>query len=252
VEWKLRDDATAAGLASSLLTSSPLEAVKSDSMGAKQRLFEAVMTQFVRPRGFAGRLAGWEMALRPSNRKRNRWAVALLDVQPQDHVLEIGFGAGLAIRELARRATDGFVLGIDHSEVMVRQAAVRNRAAVEQGRVELRLGSALDLGDFSKAFDKALVVNNLGMWPDPEARLKELRGALRPGGRVAIISQPRCLGASAETTEQVGEETAGRLRDAGFINLQRETLNLRPPVTCVLAETPASETASCPGEHDNV
>jgi SAM-dependent methyltransferase len=108
-------------------------------MSARQRLFGAVVTQFVRPRGFAGRLAGWEMALRPSNRKRNRWAAALLEVLPQDHILEIGFGPGLAIRELARRGIDGFVLGIDHSEVMVRQAAIRNRAAVEQGRVAARI-----------------------------------------------------------------------------------------------------------------
>ena len=221
-------------------------------MSARQRLFGAVVTQFVQPRGFAGRLAGWEMALRPSNRRRNRWAVALLDVQPQDHILEIGIGPGLAIRELARRATDGFVLGIDHSEVMVRQAAIRNRAAVEQGRVELRLGSALDLRDFSEVFDKALAVNNFGMWPEPEARLKDLRGALRAGGRLAIVSQPRCPGATAETTERVGEETTERLRNAGFISIQRETLNLRPPVVCVLAETPPSDTASRPGKHDNV
>ena len=207
-------------------------------MRARQLLFRAIVTQFVRPNGFAGRLAGWEMALRPSNRKRNRWAVALLDVQPQDHILEIGFGPGLAIRELARRATDGFVLGIDHSEVMVRQAAIRNRAEVEQGRVELRLGSELDLRDFREMFDKALAVNNFGMWPDPEARLKDLRGALRRCGRVAIVSQPRCLCASAATTERVAEEAAGRLRDAGFVSLHRETLNLRPPVACVLAEAP--------------
>jgi SAM-dependent methyltransferase len=221
-------------------------------MSARQRLFGAVMTQFVRPHGFAGRLAGWEMALRPSNRKRNRWAAALLEVQPQDHILEIGFGPGLAIRELARRATDGFVLGIEHSEVMVRQATIRNRAAVDQGRVELRLGSALDLRDFSEKFDKALAVNNFGMWPEPEVRLKDLRGALRPGGRVAIVSQPRCPGATAETTRRVGQETTERLRDAGFISIQRETLNLRPPVACVLAETPPSQRGSCPGEHDNV
>jgi hypothetical protein len=72
-------------------------------MSASQRLFGAVMTQFVQPHGLVGRLAGWDMTLRPSNRKRNRWVVALLDVQPQDHILEIGFAPGLAIRELARR-----------------------------------------------------------------------------------------------------------------------------------------------------
>jgi ubiquinone/menaquinone biosynthesis C-methylase UbiE len=139
------------------------------------------MTQFVRPHGFAGRLTGWEMALRPSNRKRNRWAVALLDVQPQDHILEIGFGPGLAIRELARRATDGFVLGIDHSEVMVRQAAIRNRAAVEQGRVELRLGSALDLRDFSEMFDKALAASRRWLHQHPEGDAEPAAsGDLRP------------------------------------------------------------------------
>jgi len=220
-------------------------------MTARQRLFGAVMAQFVRPHGLAGRLAGWEMALRPSNRKRNRWAAALLEVQPEDHILEVGFGPGLAIRELARRATDGFVLGIEHSEVMVRQATIRNRAAVEQGRVELRLGSALDLRDFSEMFDKALAVNNFGMWPEPEARLKDLRGALRPGGRVAIVSQPRCPGATADTTRRVGQEITERLRDAGFISIQRETLNLRPPVACVLAEAPLSKRASCSREYDS-
>jgi hypothetical protein len=69
---------------------------------------------------------------------------------------------------------------------------------------------------------------------------------------VAIVSQPRCPGATAETTRRVGEETAERLRDAGFISIHRETLNLRPPVACVLAEAPPSERGSCSGEHDNV
>jgi SAM-dependent methyltransferase len=87
------------------------------------------------------------MALRPSNRKRNRLVVALLGVQPQDHVLEIGFGPGLAIRELARRATDGFVLGIDPSEVMVSQAAVLLAAGAPDGVVEELFRSIEDISD---------------------------------------------------------------------------------------------------------
>jgi ubiquinone/menaquinone biosynthesis C-methylase UbiE len=164
------------------------------------------------------------MTLRPSNRKRNRWAVALLEVQPRDCVLEIGFGPGLAIRELARRATDGIVCGIDHSEVMVRQATARNRAAVKRGRVELRLASAVELEQFSDTFDKMLSVNNFGMWPDQEARLKELRRAMRRGGRVAIVSQPRGPGATAATTDRVGLEMAERLQGAGFVNVRRHSI----------------------------
>ncbi|MBK5227765.1 MAG: methyltransferase domain-containing protein [Actinobacteria bacterium] len=211
-------------------------------MGVRKRLMAAIVFQFHRPHGLGGRLAGWEMALRPSNRKRNRWAVGLLGVQPRDCVLEIGFGPGFAIRELARRASDGLVLGLDHSEVMVRQATARNRAAVEQGRVELRLASAVDLDDFSDTFDKVLAVNNFGMWPDPQLRLRELLGAVHPGGRVAIVSQPRSPGATAATTERIGRETAEQLQEAGFINVRREILPLRPPVVCVLAETPEERT----------
>jgi ubiquinone/menaquinone biosynthesis C-methylase UbiE len=123
-------------------------------MNRKQQLAMAIRSQFMRPRGFAGWLAGWEMALRSSNRQRNVWAVGLLEVEPSDRVLEIGFGAGIAIRELSRRATHGLVCGVDHSDVMVRQATRRNADAVHAGRVELRCGSAEHLPAFEEPFDK--------------------------------------------------------------------------------------------------
>ena len=50
-----------------------------------------VIGQGHHPRGAAGSVTGWVFAHRPSNRQRNRWVVSLLDVQPADQVLEIGF-----------------------------------------------------------------------------------------------------------------------------------------------------------------
>src|SRR5215470_2178402 len=66
-------------------------------MNRKQKLALALRSQFRQPRGFAGWLAGWEMALRSSNRQRNVWAVGLLGGEPTDRVLDIGFGPGIAI-----------------------------------------------------------------------------------------------------------------------------------------------------------
>src|SRR5882672_2686621 len=105
------------------------------STSLKQRMITQVVRQFRRPHGVAGRLAGWVMAHRGSNRRRNLWVVSLLDVQPTDRVLEIGFGPGLAIAELARRANRGHIYGIDHSAVMTRQASRRNAAAIGAQRV---------------------------------------------------------------------------------------------------------------------
>ncbi len=207
-------------------------------MDRKQRLASAIRSQFMRPRGFAGWLAGWEMALRPSNRKRNTWAVGLLGVGPSDRILEIGFGPGIAIRELSRRATHGLVCGVDHSAIMVRQATRRNAAAVRAGRVDLRLGSAEQLPAFAERFDKVLVVNNLGTWREPVERLKEIHRRMRPGGRIAIASQPRCPGATGETTGAAGHEVTARLAAAGFTGIRSKLLPLNPPVVCVLGEVP--------------
>jgi SAM-dependent methyltransferase len=207
-------------------------------MDRKQTLALAIRSQFRRPRGFAGWLVGWEMALRSSNRKRNIWAVGLLGVKPTDRVLEIGFGPGIAIRELSRRATHGLVCGVDHSAVMVRQATRRNAAAVRAGGVDLRLGSAEHLPAFAELFDKVLAVNNMGMWREPAERLKEIHRRMRPGGRIAIVSQPRCPGATADTTVAAGREIATRLTAAGFTGIRSDMLALKPPVVCVIGEVP--------------
>jgi ubiquinone/menaquinone biosynthesis C-methylase UbiE len=190
------------------------------------------------PRGIVGRAVGWMFALRPSNRKRNVWAVSLLDVQPTDRVLEIGFGPGVAIAELAGRATRGHVFGVDHSQAMVRQAARRNAAAVRAHRVHLTHASVEQLPSFDDPLDAILAVNSVGFWPDPVQRLGELRRLLRPAGRIALVSQPRCPGATRDTTSRAAQELQNMLTQAGFTHTRVKTLDLDPPVACVLATNP--------------
>ena len=47
-------------------------------------LRETIVGQFKRPHGMLGRLAGWIMASRPSNIRRNLWTVEMLGVRPTD------------------------------------------------------------------------------------------------------------------------------------------------------------------------
>jgi ubiquinone/menaquinone biosynthesis C-methylase UbiE len=165
--------------------------------------------------------------------------VSLLEVQPTDRVLEIGFGPGLAIAELARRATRGRVYGIDHSGVMVRQASKRNAAAIRAQQVELLHTSVDRLPRFDKPLDTIVAVNSAGFWPNPTQQLSELRGLLRPGGRIALASQPRSAGATADTTARAGRKLHDLLTQAGFTQARMDTLHLNPPVACVLATNPA-------------
>jgi ubiquinone/menaquinone biosynthesis C-methylase UbiE len=200
----------------------------------RQRLVAGLRAQFGRPTGFLGRGAGLLMAHRSSNRRRNAWAVSLLDVRPNDRVLEIGFGPGLAIREISRAAQQGYVCGIDHSEVMLRQARKRNADGIRRGVVDLRLASVDALPAFDEPFDKILAVNAMMFWGEPVARMEELRRLLRPGGLIALAHQPRGPGASDEAAAARGKEIEAALARAGFAELRIETLHLKPAVVCAL------------------
>jgi ubiquinone/menaquinone biosynthesis C-methylase UbiE len=206
-------------------------------MALKQTVIAAIVGQFGHPRGVAGSVAGWVMANRASNRRRNRWVVSLLEVQPTDRVLEIGFGPGLAVAELSRRVgPSGHVFGVDHSEVMLQQATRRNAAAIQAGRVTLTLGTVEALPPaLGGPFEVILAVNSLGFWPAPAQRLQDLRRRLAPGGRIAIASQPRCPGATRTTSLAAARKITDLLGAAGFTRTSTELLDLDPPVVCVLA-----------------
>jgi ubiquinone/menaquinone biosynthesis C-methylase UbiE len=204
----------------------------------KQRLLRRAVRQFHNPMGIGGHLAGLVMGRRSSNVQRNRWAVELLDVRPSDRVIELGCGPGVAIAALAGRATRGLVVGVDHSQVMISHARRRNAAAIKAGRVRLVHAAVERLTVTDGPFDAALAVNTVGQWPEPTTRLREIGRLLAPGGRIALVSQPRCPGATAATSAAAADRLAVQLRDAGFDDPRVETLELDPPAVCVLATRP--------------
>jgi len=203
-------------------------------MSVRDSIVRSIVRQFGHPRGPAGYIVGWVLATRSSNRERNKWVIALLGIEPHDRVLEIGFGPGLAIREASRLATEGVVCGVDHSALMVRQAAGRHAEAVKSGRVDLQLGSAERLPDFGVTFDKIFAVNSVGFWHEPVTRLRELRRLLRHEGLIAIASQPRGPRATDDWSTSAAAEISAQLIEAGFSDVRHETLSLKPAVICVI------------------
>ena len=199
-----------------------------------------IVAQFGRPRGVFGSLVGFVMATRSSNRDRNRRTVELLQLCESDRVLEIGFGPGLAIERAARLARTGKVVGVDHSEVMLRQASRRNAAAIAAGRVELHLASAETLPAFTESFDKVMASNVHMFLDDPIAALKRWLAVMRPGGWIAITHQSRERGATSADSAADADRIAADLRAAGFADVRIETLDMKPVnAACVLARRPA-------------
>lgn len=148
-----------------------------------------IARQSSRPSGPFGRLIAWIMVRETA--ALNDRALALLDVQPTDHVLEIGFGPGRTVARIAEAAERGHVAGIDASASMMHVAARRNRAAAAQGRVELLQGDCAALPFDDARFDKAICVHTLYFWADTEVCFREIHRVLRPGARFVLGFTPR-------------------------------------------------------------
>lgn len=194
-----------------------------------------VHSQFEKPTGLGGRVAGWIMAHRPSNRERNVWAVSLLELQPTDRVLEIGFGPGVAIALMSQVVTSGRVVGIDHSEVMLKQARKRNATAIEQGRVQLQLASVSELSPNHDRYDKCLMVNVFHCCDEPDDALRRVQRQMNPRGKIVIAFQPRVQGPTGEDTLKIGYAMVERLKVAGFSRAHLEIKSMTPAsVACAV------------------
>jgi len=173
---------------------------------------------FGRPRGSLGRLGGVIMAR--TNRRCAVWVVDLLCIQPNDRVLEVGFGPGVGIELLSKAVPTGYVAGVDASMEMVDQATARNAQAIESGRVELRHGCAENIPFEDNTFDKILAINSMQVWPDVVAGLREMQRVLKAGGKIALGFTPysgRSKNGVAETLKVSGFVEAGIVEsDIGF------------------------------------
>ena len=137
---------------------------------------------FALPRGPLGRLAGRFMLWK--NQPDD--AYELLGVEPAQRVLEVGYGPGGMIRLLAERSGAASICGVDPSTTMLESAGKLNRRAIAERRVELRIGTAEATGLPDASFDRVVSINNVALWPDLEAGLRELHRVLRPGGVILL------------------------------------------------------------------
>jgi ubiquinone/menaquinone biosynthesis C-methylase UbiE len=189
-------------------------------------------SQYRRPRGMVGRWIGRKML--QQHQPENLWTIGLLDVKPADHILEVGFGGGFGIQEVAKHLVTGQVTGVDFSAAMVQAASSRNAKAIQAGRVKLVEGDAARLPFPDNSFDKAFSIHSIYFWPDTNAALKHILRVLKPGGMFIVTFLPtdRWQSASLEEpaptptfTPYSGAQMQILLAQIGFANIRIETDN---------------------------
>jgi ubiquinone/menaquinone biosynthesis C-methylase UbiE len=129
--------------------------------------------------------------------ERLRSVVDQMDIRPDERVLEIGCGHGVAATLICERLEEGHLTAIDRSAKMIQAAARRNVAYVEAGKAEFLVATLedLDLGD--RRFDKIFAVRVGLFHREPERARSLVEPLLAPGGEVlAFFDTPSKPGVS--------------------------------------------------------
>ena len=189
-------------------------------------LFSVIGRQLQHPRGVLGKaLFGW---MTPKTIAHARWTADLMDVQPDDDILEVGFGNGANIGLLAERASNGHVAGVEISSTAVEMASSRNARAIAAGRVKLHQTSGGVLPFDDGAFDKACTVATAYVFADPSAVFREMHRVLKPGGLAAVTFPVREKFMRFKPANTEGfylhelADLEAAFRDAGFIEMRTE------------------------------
>jgi ubiquinone/menaquinone biosynthesis C-methylase UbiE len=122
--------------------------------------------------------------------ERLRALVDKLDIRPDERVLEIGCGHGVAATLVCERLEEGHLTAVDRSAKMIQAATRRNAAYVEAGRAEFLVASLedLDLGD--RRFDKIFAVRVGLFHRHPERARGLVERWLAPSGEVFAFFDP--------------------------------------------------------------
>ena len=122
--------------------------------------------------------------------KRDAWqkpndVIQSLQLKPDAIVADIGAGTGYFATKLARALPRGKVFGVDAEPDMVKYLAARAQREALNNLVAV----AAEAGNprLPEKTDLVILVNTYHHIDKRESYFRELQGALKPGGRVAVV-----------------------------------------------------------------
>lgn len=136
----------------------------------------------------------YDLITGPFERKFRDMGLNQLDVKEGETVLEIGFGTGHCLEEMAKRVGEnGKAYGIDISSRMLDITRKRMEKKRLADTVELYCGDAMSMPYEDNMFDVVFMSFTLELFDTPEipAVLKEIKRVLKPKGRLGVVSMSK-------------------------------------------------------------
>ena len=141
-----------------------------------------------KPAGFGGKLMVKGMNS-GSHARLAEWGLSHLEIAEDAKVLDAGCGGGANVKRLLERVPNGYVYGLDYSEISVEESNKVNKKDIEAGRCEIVRGDVSSLPFGEESFDLVTAFETVYFWPDLEKTFAGIRRALKPSGVFFICNE---------------------------------------------------------------
>lgn len=119
--------------------------------------------------------------------ERLKSIVDAMRIRPDDVVLEIGCGHGVAASFVCERLRDGHLVAIDRSGTMIAAAVRRNEEHITSGRAEFHVGDVREFDPGERKFDKILAVRVGLFHREPVFVRSIVEKWLAPRGKIVVV-----------------------------------------------------------------
>ena len=122
------------------------------------------------------------------NQEVANWGLNHVDITSNDIILDIGCGGGTNIYNMAKKAQNGKVYGLDYSPKAVKRSKELNKSLIKQNRAEILEGSVSKMSFENETFDIITAIKTVFFWPDLINDFREVKRVLKDNGKFIIIA----------------------------------------------------------------
>lgn len=184
-----------------------------------KRLSKFIDHQYEQPKGLLGWYIGEKMIRQ--HKPETTWTITLLNLQEDEDILEIGCGAGYAMKLLLNQPSVHKVTGLDVSKTLLHSSSLRNQLAIRNKRAQVVLGNVHQLPFKDKQFSKVFSIHSVYFWDNLPQAMAEIARVLKPNGSVSITLCDGKDGESWDTVKNMIEtELIPLMKQMEFINVR--------------------------------
>lgn len=185
-----------------------------------KKVREYIDNHYSNPKGLIGMYIGEKMVRQ--HKPETHWTIQLLDIKQDETILELGCGAGYAMKLLLEQSNVKLIVGLDISKSVLRLAAFRNRKNIKIGRVKLVKNEVSHMKFPEFSFNKVFSVHSVYFWEDKQKSIMEIYRVLKPEGTVVLTLSDGKNGVTSEwTKDMIEKQLIPCMEKCGFRDIKK-------------------------------